>query len=338
MHAYWEGDYLVYIGKRYEIVEEIGRCSNSCLYKGRDSYDKQLVIINIIDKGIIRSEKFISNLIDESTSINEINSPNILKVKDVGMDKLENGTELYYVISEYMEGSTLNQLTKFHKLNMDEIIIIFRQILNALEVIHSYDIYHGCLQPSNIIIDEGYNVKLSNIGIIKSNNKIFNNGIKRFSKNLKYMCPHQICLGYTDKSSDFHALGVILFELIFGEHPYGEAKNEEELIRRMDKGICWRKIDTGKSPEKIINIVKKLLSRKHRYQTPQEVMIDLSEYLYEVENICEKDEENENIEQDLIVNKDGYVKNKKHIHRFSKFAALGAIAIVSFLVLGMTIK
>ncbi|GKZ01801.1 hypothetical protein ANS017_11430 [Paraclostridium bifermentans] len=67
-------------------------------------------------------------------------------------------------------------------------------------------------------------------------------------------------------------------------------------------------------------------------------MIDLSEYLYEVENICEKDEENENIEQDLIVHKDEYVKNKKHIHRFSKFAALGAIAIVSFLVLGMTIK
>ena len=206
LRIYWEGNYLVYIGKRYEIVEEIGRCSNSCLYKGRDSYDKQLVIINILDKDIIKSEKFISNLIDESTVINEINSPNILKIKDVGMDKLENGTKLYYVISEYMEGSTLKQLTKFHKLNIDEIIIIFRQVLNALEVIHSYDIYHGYLQPSNIIIDEGYNVKLSNIGIIKSNNKIFKNGIKRFSKNLKYMCPHQICLGYTDKSSDFYAL------------------------------------------------------------------------------------------------------------------------------------
>lgn len=320
---------MVYIGKRYEIVEEIGRCSNSCLYKGIDSYDKQLVIIDIIDKGIIRSKNFISNLIDESTSINEIDSPNILKVKDVGMDKLENGNELYYVVSEHMEGNTLKQLTKCHKLNMDEIIIIFRQILNALEVIHNYDIYHGCLQPSNILIDEGYNVKLSNIGIVKSNNKIFKNGIKRFSKNLKYMCPHQICLGYTDKSSDFHALGVIMYELIFGEHPFGKLENEEDIIKRMDKGISWKNINTENIPEQILNIVKKLLSRKHRYQTPQEVMIDLSEYLYEIKNICE---------ENLTIHDKEKKINNKHIYRFSKFAVLCAIAIVSFLVIGMTIK
>ncbi|MDO7205020.1 hypothetical protein Q5M85_13600 [Paraclostridium bifermentans] len=35
--------------------------------------------------------------------------------------------------------------------------------------------------------------------------------------------------------------------MIFGEHPYGEAKSEEELIRRMDKGICWRKLTSEKS-------------------------------------------------------------------------------------------
>ncbi|WP_250675994.1 serine/threonine-protein kinase [Paraclostridium ghonii] len=320
---------MVYIGERYEILEEIGRCSNSCLYKGIDSYDKQLVIINIIDKGVIRSKKFISNLIDESTSINEIDSPNILKIRDVGMDKLENGNELYYVVSEYMEGSTLKQLTKYHKLNMGEIIIIFRQILNALEVIHSYDVYHGCLQPSNIIIDEGYTVKLSNIGIIKSNNKIFKNGIKRFSKNLKYMCPHQICLGYTDKSSDFHALGVIMFELIFGENPFENLDNEEDIIKRMDKGINWKDINTQNIPDKILNIVKKLLSRKHRYETPQEIMIDLSEYLYEVENICE---------ENLDIHNNEEKTDNKHIHRCGKFAVLGVIAVMSFLFIGMTIK
>jgi serine/threonine protein kinase len=143
------------------------------------------------------------------------------------------------------------------------------------------------------------------------------------------MCPHQICLGYTDKSSDFHALGVIMYELILGEHPFGKLENEEDIIKRMDKGISWRNINTENVPDKILNIVKKLLSRKHRYQTPQEVMIDLSEYLYEVENICE-----ENL---TIHNKEKKINNK-HIHRFSKFAALGAIAIASFLVIGMTIK
>ncbi|MGL5754273.1 MAG: serine/threonine-protein kinase [Paraclostridium sp.] len=323
---------MIYIGNRYKIIEEIGKGCRSCLYKGRDSYDNQMVIINIIDPGIINSKKFVSNLIDEATTINEIDSPNILKVKDVGVDTLEDGSELYYTVSEYIEGSTLEQLTKYHRLNLDEIVIILRQILNALEVAHSYDIYHGNLQPSSIIIDEGYNVKLSNIGIIKANNKIFNNGIKMFSKSLRYMCPHQICLGYTDKSSDFYALGVIMFELIFDEHPFGSVEDEEKMLKKMDKGLNWKNFNTEIVPEKILHIVSKLLRIDTRYQTPQEVIIDLSEYMYEVENICDKSND---LIQETVSNEK--IKTQKKSYKLRKAMVVGLVAIVSFLILGMTI-
>lgn len=330
---------MIYVGNRYEIIEEIGRSSNSCLYKGRDSNNGEFVMISILDKGIIRSDRFISNLIDEATSVNEINSPSILKIKNVGMEEHSDKSKMYYIISEYMQGSTLSELSKMHKLELDEIIIILRQVLNALDVIHSYDIYHGYLQPSNIIIDEGYNVKLSNIGIIKANNKIFNNGIKLFNKNFKYMCPHQVCLGYTDKSSDFYALGIIMFELIFGKHPYGDTSNKEEIIKKMDKGINWDKIDDKNIPPKIKIILKKLLSRNDRYKTPKEVIIDLSDYLYEVENIEQIDEDikQEKYEEENI-NEKNFKRNKKGIFKFSKIAVIGFILIFSCLVIGITIK
>lgn len=328
---------MIYIGNRYKIIEEIGRGCKSCLYKGKDYYDGQTIIINIIDSGVVKSKKFISNLIDEATTINEIDSPNILKIKDVGMYELEDGSEVYYTINEYIEGSTLEQLTKYHRLNIEEIVIILRQLLNALEVAHSYDIYHGCLQPSSILVDEGYNVKLSNIGIIKANNKIFNNGIKHFSENLKYMSPHQICLGYTDKSSDFYALGIVIFELIFDKHPFGQIEDEEEILRKMDKGIKWKEFDSEFVPEKILNIVEKLLSRTNKYETPQEVIIDLSHYMYEVENLLDEKKsievKVECIEEDTIKK-----ENKlKKVHKFKKVAAVGLVTIVSFLVLGIYI-
>lgn len=324
---------MLYISNRYEIIDKIGRGSKSCLYKGKDSYDGQMVIINIIDQDVIRSKKFVSNLIDEATTMNEIDSPNILKLKDVGVHTLEDGCRLYYTISEYVEGSTLEELTRYYRLNMDEIVIILRQILNALEVAHSYDIYHGFLHPESIIIDEGYNVKLGNIGIIKANNKIFNNGIKMFSEDLRYMCPHQICLGYTDKSSDFYALGVIIFELVFGEHPFGNLENEEDILMEMDKGINWKKFNTEVVPEKILHIISKLLSRDDRYQTPQEVIIDLSEYMYEVENI-QNDNDKENLIGDLEINKNIDVVKKDY--KLKKIAAVGLVTIVSFLILGIS--
>lgn len=328
---------MIYIGNRYKIIEEIGRGCKSCLYKGKDYYDGQTIIINIIDSGVVKSKKFISNLIDEATTINEIDSPNILKIKDVGMYALEDGSEVYYTINDYIEGSTLEQLTKYHRLNIEEIVIILRQLLNALEVAHSYNIYHGCLHPSNILVDEGYNVKLSNIGIIKANNKIFNNGIKHFTENLNYMCPHQICLGYTDKSSDFYALGIIIFELIFDKHPFGEIDDEEEILRRMDKGIKWKDFDTEFVPEKILNILEKLLSRTNRYETPKEVIIDLSHYMYEVENLLD---ERQNIEVEIECIQDDTTKKVDKLkkgHKLKKVAAVGLATIVSFLVLGIYI-
>jgi eukaryotic-like serine/threonine-protein kinase len=288
-----------------------------------------MVIINIIDQDLVISKNFVSSLIDEATAINEIDSPNILKIKDVGVHNLEDGCELYYTVSEYIEGSTLEELTRYYRLNIDEIVIILRQVLNALEVAHSYDIYHGHLEPESIIIDEGYNVKLSNIGIIKANNKIFNNGIKLFSESIRYMCPHQICLGYTDKSSDFYALGIILFELIFGEHPFGELEDEEAMLKEMDKGIEWKKFDTDIVPEKVLNIVSKLLSREDRYKTPQEVIIDLSEYMYEAENICD-----DSLAEELVIYEPMEVEKKGY--KMKKVAAAGLAAIVSFLILGMS--
>ena len=99
----------------------------------------------------------------------------------------------------------------------------------------------------------------------------------------------------------------------------------------MDKGINWNKFNTEVVPEKILHIINKLLSRDDRYKTPQEVIIDLSEYMYEVENIQEN---KENLVEDLEVIKNIDVVKKDY--KFKKIAAVGVVAIISFLILGIS--
>lgn len=328
---------MIYIGNRYEILQEIGRGCRCCLFKCRDMYNGQEVITSIIDQGIEISKTFVSSLIDESTTINEVDSPYILNIKDVGTHEFENGCKLHYTVSDYIEGNTLEELTRYHTLSLEEIVLIFRQILSGLEVAHSYDIYHGYLQPSNIVIDEGYNVKIKNLGIIKSNNSIFNNSISVISPDLRYLSPQQICLGYSDKSSDFFALGIILFELIFKQHPFGETENEEEMLKFIDKGVNWKKFNTEGVPSKIIYIINKLLSRSNKYKTPKEVIIDLSEYMYEIESsyIDDEVEIEETVHEDNIVKPKGYHYRKGRL--FKKLAFIAVITLGSIIILGMTI-
>lgn len=332
---------MIYIGNKYEIVQEIGRGYRCCLFKSKDMYYGQDVIISMIDEDVDISKTFISNLIDESTVINEIDSPYILNIKDVGTHELENGCKVYYTVSDYIEGNTLEELTRYHSLNLEEIVLIFRQILSGLEVAHNYDMYHGYLRPSNIIIDEGYNVKICNLGIIKSNNKIFNNSINIISQDLKYLSPQQICLGYSDKSSDFFSLGIMLFELVFKQHPFDIEEDKDEMLKNLDKGINWKKFDTQDVPYKLIYIINKLLSRSNKYKTPKEVIIDLSEYMYEIEEI----EYEENIDVDEVMENETnqFDLASKNSYRYKKGRLLklitltGIITLASIIILGMMI-
>lgn len=319
---------MIYIANRYEILNEIGRGYRSSLFKAKDMYDGQNVIVSIIDQDVDISKKFISNLIDESTDINEINSPYILKIKDVGRHELENGYKAYYTVNDYIEGNTLEQLTIHHGLTLEEICIIFRQVLSGLEVAHNYDMYHGYLRPSNIIVDEGYNVKISNLGIIKSNNSIFNNKTDIISQDLRYLSPQQICLGYNDKSSDLFSLGIILFELIFSQYPFEINDDKDEMLKIIDKGVNWKKFNTKDVHPKLINIINRLLSRSNKYNTPKEVTIDLSEYMYEIENT------NQNIEnkEEIIINfeKESTYNTKKFIKQvmLASLIIIGAVIVI----------
>ncbi|MGL5752232.1 MAG: protein kinase domain-containing protein [Paraclostridium sp.] len=327
---------MIYIDK-YEVLEEIGRGCRCSLFKCRDIYNGQIVTISIIDNDVDISNKFISNLIDETIIINEVDSPYILSINDVGTHQLENGCELYYTVSDYIEGNTLDELNMYHTLNIEEIVSVCRQILSGLEVAHSYDIYHGYLQPSNIIIDEGYNVKISNLGIIKSNNKIFNNSINKIYQDLRYLSPQQICLGYSDKSSDFFSIGIMLFELIFKDHPFGIDEDPDEMLKNIDKGINWNNFDTEDVHPKLIHIINKLLSRKNKYRTPREVIIDFSEYIYEM-----KDIENKHIEtheediNEYVIEKNPHIYKKRKLIRIPRFARF--ITLAFLVILGIIIQ
>lgn len=325
---------MIYVGNRYEILQEIGRGCRCCLFKCKDMYDEQYVTISMIDQDVDISKTFISNIIDESTIINEVNSPYILNIKDVGIYELEDGCKVYYTVSDYIEGNTLEELIKYHNLSLEEIVLIFRQVLSGLEVAHSYNMYHGYIRPSNIIIDEGYNVKISNLGIIKSNNRIFNNSINYICEDLRYLSPQQICLGYSDKEGDFFSLGIILFELIFKTHPFGIKEDKDEMLKIIDKGIDWTSVETKDIPEKLVYIINKLLSRSNKYKTPKEVIIDLSEYIYDTEDIESNYEEvNKNDDDEVLIQEQKHEKGKV----LKKITLAGAITFASIIILGMTI-
>lgn len=311
-----------FIGNRYELLNCEDNIELNKIYKARDAYDNKKVLIKIIEDNHNICENFISNLIDESTMLHQINSPYILEIIDVGIHCTEL-TTLYYIVSEDCEGIALENIIRGNYLHLEAIVSIATQIVKALEILNEHNMYHGDLNPSNIIVDEWHNVKICNLGTTKANN-----GVNiRACGQIKYLSPHQLCINYTDLESDLFALGLILFEAIFKKLPFNQCENEDQMLKNIDKGINWNELKAINGNYKLINIIKKLLNRTKKYTNIQEIIIDLSLVMYEKADI----KENINIKNEIEIIKNEKVTLKKN----KKILAVAMISIVFFMLISM---
>jgi serine/threonine protein kinase len=283
---------------RYEILDEEELKSN-VLYSAKDVENNKKVLIKLIEHNKNIRPEFISNLIDESTVIKGLKSPYIQPILDVGT-YLYNDKKFYYIVSEYSAGITLDKIIDGNYIHIEALVNMATQIVKALDMAHSHNLYHGDLKPKNILVDKWYNVLICDFGVTQANG-----GVNlRLDKDISYLSPHQLNINYTDKETDFYDLGLILYEAIFKKLPYGVGQNEKEMLSLIDKGINWREVYAANDNQELINLIKKLLSRVKKYENAQEILLDISKILYKKADIEEIEEEEGEIEE-----KDEY-KNK----------------------------
>lgn len=277
---------MQFIGNRYEILDYDDEIQVGKLYTARDTYYNRTVYIKLIKNVEKLRIGFMPDLIDESTVLSQINSEHIGKLLHIDVHCTEYDV-YYYIVSEYFRGESLKNFMYNNILDRNTIASLAMNIVKALEIANINHLYHGSLNPNNIVIDENKNIKIFDFGITKANK-----GVNlRLDKELSYLCPHQLNIDYTDKESDFFSFGIILFEMVFRDLPFGNAYIDKEMLKQVDKGVRWSLLEYDKSVEDIVKIIKKLLSRDNKYNTTQEIVIDLSNIIYEGVELEENSEE-----------------------------------------------
>lgn len=283
-----------YISKRYVVLDNDEEIIFGKLYKARDLQDDILVFIQLIRDDRYIDKAFLPNLIDESMNLSQIDSNYIAKILDLGVHYTEN-ERCYYIVNEYFAGIELRKVINGNYMDLNSIVKITRKILRALDMSYNNRLYHGALTEDNIFVDENYNVKIYDYGITQSNKGV---NIRK-NNSIEFLSPHQININYTDMESDFFTLGVILFDAIFKKMPFGVGKNENDMLKLIDKGIDWNAVAINNENIALVNIVKKLIRRTEKYNSVEEILIDLSKFMYvkaDIEenstNVFEEDKEN----------------------------------------------
>ncbi|PAU93630.1 hypothetical protein CK503_10775 [Aliifodinibius salipaludis] len=228
------------IGKtvgRYEITELIGHGGMGSVYKAEradGAYDRK-VAIKILRHGMDTPSN-IARFKRERNILANLDHPHIAQMLDGGLT--DQG--LPYLVMEYVNGVPLLSYCNRHQLTVTERLQLFENVCAAVNHAHKNAIIHRDLKPSNIFVTEKGVVKVLDFGIAKlvnpsRNENIFKTRTGARILTLGYSAPEQLETQAITTATDAYVLGILLYELLVGQHPFDLEKKGlteiEEVIR-----------------------------------------------------------------------------------------------------------
>lgn len=223
---------------RFEILSELGRFPVHSVYRGRDNLLERIVLIKTVRKinFHFRDSDEISladEFLEETRQMGSLNHRNIIMIYDAGQEP-----GFIYLAREFFEGKNLNSLRSDANGDANRVIRIFIQICSALKYAHQRDIYHKNLKPTNVILSDLDEVKVTDFGEMYFYlNKFNTNG--QFLEDLVYRAPEQILEESTDGRTDIYALGVMLYEILFGAVPFAASDPADLKLQILNHPLAF---------------------------------------------------------------------------------------------------
>jgi len=263
---------------RYQIISELGRGSMGVVYQGFDPVIGRTVAVKtMLTEGLTPAEfeDFKARFQREAQAAGVLTHPNIVTVYDFGEDE-----GILYLAMEFLEGKSLQDLVEEQTvLAVETIAPMYEQVCSALDHAHSHKVIHRDIKPANIMILDSGLVKVTDFGIAK----MMSMGMTQAGQILgtpNYMSPEQVKGRQIDGRSDIFALGVVLYELVTGEKPFG-GQNITTVIYKIinENPIPPRELDATIHPG-LSYVIQKALAKNpdERYQTCRELAEDLKNY------------------------------------------------------------
>lgn len=212
---------------RYEIVRELGRGGNSCVYLALDkSTDPPVKVALKVSPPPISDKKFIPKFLREAFQLSRLDHPNIMKLLDFG-----NIDGFYYMATGFIRGRSLQDYMNDAPIIEQSAISVAQEIGKAFCHMRDNNVIHRDVKPDNILISEDNEIILVDFGLAKEEGqKTLSVGDELFGTP-HFMAPERVLdsENLTIKT-DIYSLGVTLYYIVSGEYPFDD-KNLVKIVQ-----------------------------------------------------------------------------------------------------------
>jgi serine/threonine-protein kinase len=280
------------IAERYKVESVLGEGGMGAVYLVQHTHMRKRYALKVLHPETSKNPELVARFEREAVASAHADHPNITAATDFG--RAENGA--FYLVLEYLEGRRLRDVLAEGPLPLPRALHIARQVASALGRAHELGIIHRDLKPENIMLvhhkDDADFVKVLDFGLAKVAVDALapagpgDEPLKALTKHgsvfgtPRYMAPEQ-CVGDTvDGRADLYALGLILYEMLAGRHPFDGQSSLILIKHQLTTPVPPMKdrAPAVRVPAAVEAVVMRLTQKRpqSRYATARELEADLA--------------------------------------------------------------
>ncbi|HUA62981.1 MAG TPA: serine/threonine-protein kinase [Verrucomicrobiae bacterium] len=279
----------------YRVVSEIGRGGMGAVYLAEraDEQYQRRVAIKVVRGGAASPSELARRFRMERQILAGLQHPNIAQMLDGGVT--EDG--IPYLVMEFVDGVRIDQYCGLNRVSVRQRIELFRQVCSAVQHAHRNLVVHRDIKPSNILVTAEGVPKLLDFGIAKLLRPADTTGAAPLTAALttpaerpmtrEYASPEQVRGEPVTTATDVYALGIVLYELLAGRHPFADFRTD---FLTLERAICERDplrpsavapASAGELKGDLNAIVMKAIRKEQaaRYASAEQFSEDLGRYL-----------------------------------------------------------
>jgi serine/threonine protein kinase/tetratricopeptide (TPR) repeat protein len=265
------------IGKtisHYKILEKIGEGGMGVVYKAEDTKLKRTVALKFLPPEWTRDPEAKERFLREAQAAAALDHPNICTVYEI--DESEGQT---FISMGYIKGPTLKDKLEYGPLEIPDVKAVILQIAEGLNEAHRNGIIHRDIKPGNIMLSEKGQAKITDFGLAKLETGAAITKTITVMGTVAYMSPEQAQGEKVDHRSDIWSLGVLFYEMLTGQLPFGRDTYQAGLYAIVHEDPEPLSSHISDVPEKIAMVMAKTLEKdpRQRYQSLEDLIQDLKD-------------------------------------------------------------
>jgi eukaryotic-like serine/threonine-protein kinase len=267
-----------FVGKvlgHFKLDRQLGRGGMGAVYRALDTSLQRYVAVKVVhsNSGGSTTRGQISGMLQEAIAQARLNHPNVVTIYYVGQH--ENDP---FLAMELVAGPTVADRAKQGAIPFAQAMSIASQIVDALQHAAQFGIIHADIKPNNLLIASDNQIKLSDFGLSRMMSG--EEGAGAVAGTPAYLAPELVDGKPMSMQSDMYALGVTLFEIVFGRLPFKLRGNSvrERIESHRDAVIDYPQPWPVDVPKEFAHLLNRLMAKKpeDRFESYDELQAELA--------------------------------------------------------------